>query len=491
MGHPHTITEYRLASVRRLVSGLILAGLTATAGCAVGPNYRAPSPTALKTPARFNAVLPPSAQAAPDPVRWWRGFSDPVLTQLIDRALRANLDIDVAGSRLRQARASLAVARSAQLPTLDFGGAAARTIGQGGGDATRFQAGFDAAYEVDVFGGVRRSVEAGRADSQAALARLHTVQLSVVAEVAVNYIAATLAQARLQIARDNLAAQEETLQIVGWRVQAGLVSALDLEQARQLRAQTAASIPTIESDYVAAVNRLAVLAGEAPGAVTALIRTSPSIPEAPAGMSAPIPLDVIQRRPDVAAAERGLAAETARIGVQAAQLYPALRLAGSFGGSGASLRQLADSSIGNVIANLTAPLYEGGRIRAAVRGQRAAAAAALATYRQTVLIALEEVENGLTAVSAADRRAVQISLSEAAARNAASYARRQYQTGLIDFRALLDAERSLLSTQDASATTKATRATATVQLYKALGGGWQAGPEPASVTTSTFTLRPG
>ncbi len=475
----------------RRLNVMALIGLTFMTGCVVGPNYRPPSHAALKVPDQFNATSSPSNQAtALDLGRWWQGFSDPVLTQLIERALNANLDVDAAGSRLRQARAALASARSGQLPSLDFGGSAARSIGQSGGDKTLFQAGFDAAYEVDLFGGVRRSVEAARADSQVALANLHAVQLSIASEVAVNYVAAQLAQTRLRIARTNLAAEEETLQIVGWRVQAGLVSALDLEQARQLRAQTAATIPTLESDYVAAVNRLAVLVGEAPGEVTALVQTSSDIPTAPLISATLIPMDVVQGRPDVDAAERGLAAETARIGVQTAQLYPALNLAGSFGGSGASFQQLADTSVGNVIANLMMPIFNGGRIRAAIEGQNAAAAAALANYRQTVLIALEEAENGLATVSAADRRSVEISIAEEAARNSAIYARSQYQTGLIDFRALLEAERSLLSTQDASATAKASRATAAVQLYKALGGGWQAAPEPASVTTSTFTLRP-
>jgi NodT family efflux transporter outer membrane factor (OMF) lipoprotein len=475
---------------RRPLGGLLLSGLLVTSACVVGPNYRAPPLSMLKAPARFNAASSTTARQPVDLARWWLAFSDPVLAQLITRALDANLDVDVAGSRLRQARAALAVARSGQLPSVDFSGSAARSIGQGGGDTTRIQAAFDAAYEVDLFGGVRRSVEAGRADSQVARANLHAVQLSVASEVAVNYIAATLALARLRIARDNLASQEETFQIVGWRVQAGLVSSLDLEQARQLRAQTAASIPTLDSDRVAAVNRLAVLVGEAPGAVTALIAPSSSIPTAPSALTAPVPADMIRRRPDVDAAERGLAAETARIGVQTAQLYPALSLAGSFGGSGSSLRQLADTSAGAVAANLIAPIYHAGRIRAAIEGQKAAAAAALATYRQTVLIALEEAENGLTAVSAAEQRSVQDGIAEAAARNAAGYARAQYQTGLIDFRSLLEAERSLLSTQDAKVTAAAGEAAAAVQLYKALGGGWQSAPRPGSVTSSTFAPRP-
>jgi multidrug efflux system outer membrane protein len=473
----------------RPISALAAVGLILTTGCTVGPNYRAPAAVALKVPPSFNATAP-SGQPAADLARWWQGCGDPVLTTLVDRALAANLDIDIAGSRLRQSRAMLASARGAQLPSVDFGGSVARSIGRDGGDATAFQAGLDVAYAADLFGGTRRSVEAARADSDAAVASLHTAQLVIAAEVASTYLDAVLAESRLRIARGNLASQDETLQIVGWRVQAGLVSSLDLEQSRQLRAQTAATLPVFEAQYLAATNRLAVLVGEAPGAVSALVHTSRGIPAAPSASAAAIPIDVIQRRPDIATAERRLAAETARIGVETAQLYPALRLGGSFGGSGSSLRELADASIGNVIANLTAPIFEGGRIRAAIDAQDAATAIALSTYRQSVLVALEEVENALTAVSSADRRAVLIAAAQDAASNSAIYSRSQYRTGLIDFRTLLDAERSLLLTQDSVAVTQATRATAAIQLYKALGGGWQAAPPPASVTASTFTMEP-
>jgi len=464
--------------------------VTASGGCVLGPNYRAPSAADLKVPPGFSATTARSKLGAAGMERWWQGFGDLVLTRLVERALNGNLDVDAAGSRVRQSRAAWLSARGAQLPSLGVGGSASRTIGRDGGDNMLFQVGLDAAYEADLFGGVRRSVEAARADEQVALANLHSVQLSVAGEVALNYVDARLAQARLRIAQENLAAQDESLQIVGWRVQAGLVSSLDLEQARQLRAQTSSSLPTIESAYVAAINRLAVLVGEAPGAVTALMNTTAPIPTAPSAHAVPIPLDVLQRRPDIDAAERRLAAETARIGVQTAQLYPALRLTGAFGGSGTSLRQIADASLGNVIANLTAPLFEGGRIRAAIEGQDAATAVAVVNYRQAVLVALEEVENALTAVSATDRRAIDIGLSEQAARNAATYARIQYRTGLIDFRTLLDAERSLLSSQDASATVAAVQATAAIQLYKALGGGWQSAPEPRSVAAQGFAKRP-
>ena len=481
----------RIASSSR---ALLLTALLA--GCTVGPNYRPPSPAALKVPEKFNASAPAAAQQV-DLARWWTGFDDPVLTQLVERSLAANLDIDAAGARLRQARATLRGAKGQALPTLGASGSVTRSVGRDGGsvidpdtgttistggDTTVYRAGFDAAWEADIFGGIRRSIQAARADAEGAEAELHSAQLTVASEVGLNYLDARLAQERLRIARENLASQDETLQIVGWRVQAGLVSSLDLEQARQLRAQTAATIPTLETGYVAAVNRIAVLLGEAPGAVTSIIDPARAIPLAPSVQTA-IPADVLARRPDVAAAERTLAAETARIGVREADLYPALRLSGSFSGSDTSLGDLPSAAIGNLVAAITAPIFQGGQIRAAIEGQRASTDAALAGYKSAVLVALEDVENALTALSASERREREVIISAEAARNAAIYARAQYRAGLIDFQSLLESERSLLSSQDSQASARADRATATVQLYKALGGGWEAAPMPQTASS--------
>ncbi|HEX5378612.1 MAG TPA: efflux transporter outer membrane subunit [Phenylobacterium sp.] len=457
----------------RLVLSLTLLGLCA--GCAAGPDYRAPSASELKVPQQFSTPVAVSPQA--DLARWWRAFDDPALTALVERGLAANLDVDRAGARLRQARASLAAARGGLLPSL---GASAR--GSATEDRTSYQAGFDAAYEVDVFGGVRRSVEAARASAQGAEASLHSVQLSIAAEIALNYLDARRAQTRLRIARESLAYLDDTVEIVGWRVQAGLVGSRDLEQARQLRAQTAAGVPTQQATYAAAANRLAVLLGEPPGAVEALLVPPTASPAAPAVFPAAIPAEVVRRRPDVALAERTLAAETARIGVEQAQLYPALALSGSFAGSGGSLSAAADNAVGSLVAALTAPIFRGGRIRAAVEGQRASTAAALSSYRLTVLTALEDVENALVAVDAAERRETSLVAADAAARNSADLARLQYRTGLTDFQSLLESERTLLSSQDSLASARADRAVAAVQLYKALGGGWQAAPPPSSIT---------
>ncbi len=251
--------------------------------------------------------------------------------------------------------------------------------------------------------------------------------------------------------------------------------------ARQLRAQTTASVPAIETTYAAAANRLAVLLGEAPGAVNGLLEPAAEPPAAPVVQPAAIPADVVRRRPDVALAERTLASETARIGVQTAQLYPALVLSGTFSGSGGSLSTAAGDMAGNLVGGITAPIFHGGQIRAAVEAQRASAASALAAYRASVLTALEEAENALVSVSSADRREQALVAAEAAARNAVDIARVQYRSGRTDFQSLLESERTLLSSQDSLASARVARAAAAVQLYKALGGGWQAAPAPSSV----------
>lgn len=474
----------------------------ALSACAVGPDYAAPSPGALAVPPSFVAAQPAPANEA-ELAQWWQAFNDPVLADLITRALAANPNVDVAGARLRQARAATDVSESSFFPTLGVSGSGSRSetlrgggsivdpatgavlSRGGGGGRNSFRAGADAAYEVDLFGGIRRSVEASRADEAAALANLHAAQLSVASDTALNYISARNAQTRLAIARSNLANQEETVEIVGWRVQAGLVSSLDLEQARALRAQTAASIPSLETNYVAAVNRLAILLGTAPGSVNTLMDPARPIPLAPDAVPTGLPAELLSRRPDLVSAERSLAAATARIGVATAQLYPALRLTGSILGSGDSIGSIDDSVIGNLVGSISAPIFQGGALRAQIESARGGADVALATYRATVMTALEDVENALTSNVNSRRREAELALAEEASRNAAIYARSQYRAGLIDFQQLLDSERSLLSSQDGRATARADRASATVQLYRALGGGWQAAPEPQTVARGT------
>ena len=455
--------------------------------CAVGPNYKPASPSALQVPEAYREA---DRGAAADLSHWWTNFNDPILSDLVARALKANPDIDVAGARLRQARALLRQSQASLLPSLSAtnSGSRSETVRGPGGGASNFSAGFDASYEVDLFGGNRRSLQAAVADAQSSLASLHNVQLSIASEVALNYVQLRSAQSRVAIARANLAYQDETVQIVGWRVQAGLVSSLDLEQARTQRAQTAASIPSLETNATAAANRLAVLIGEAPGAVQLIVDAARSIPAAPDVVGAGLPAALLSRRPDLVSAERGLAAATARIGVSEAKLYPALRLSGSLTGSGATLGDVTDSIIGSLVSSVTAPIFQGGAIRAQIENARGGADVALGTYRSAVLGALEEVDNALTGLSNTRDRQARLAEAVDAARAARLYAQSQYRAGLIDFQKLLDAERSLLSAEDSLALSRGDRATAAIQLYKALGGGWENAPMPA--TAHITTARP-
>lgn len=452
---------------------LVLSPLLLSA-CSAGPDYHPRSAAELGVPDDWSATAQPGAE---DLTRWWEKFDDPQLTEYVGRALDANLDIAQAVARLRQARAALVQARASYFPSVGASPGVRENYDLGKdvtGDrsTTSWSADVDASWNIDLFGGTRRSVEASRADLAAAGYDLANVRTAIAAEVALNYIQARSAQASLAIARDTLTTQDDNLQITKWRRQAGLVSSLDVEQARTQRAQTAATIPTLETSFASAANRLAVLMGEAPGTVTGELAASAAIPEGPENIAAGIPGDTLRQRPDVRSAERALAAATARIGVAKAQLYPSLTIGGNIGASALTISSLADVVTGSLFGSLSQLLFDGGATSAAVRSQRAAADAAFASYRQTVLQALEDVENALVALKAAKAREGELTVALDAAETTAILARSQYQSGLTDFQTLLEAERSLLSARDSLSSVRAARAEALVQLYLALGGGW-------------------
>lgn len=456
------------------ISALALVGCTT-----VGPDYRAAPPSDLSVPESYYGPGQPGTPA--ELARWWERFNDPLLTRLIGEASDGNLDLAVAATRLTQAREALVQARAGLVPTVGASGSVGRTIGDGN-DRTSFNVGADAAWEIDLFGRIRRGVEAAGADAESAYFDREALRVAISAEVASTYIDARLAQERLALARETLAIADDNLQIAQWRVQAGLVSSLDSEQARAARAQTAASIPSLESAFASATYRLAVLTGRAPGTLTEELSQKRPIPDGPDDVAVGIPADTLRQRPDIRSAERSLAAATARIGVAQAQLYPALRLSGSLGTAAFSLGGLLESITGSILAGIDQTLFDGGRLRSQVRSQRAAAEGALATYRQSVLTALEEVENALVALNAAQRRQREFAVALDAAGNTALLARTQYRAGLTDFQTLLEAERSLLSARDGLAGSRGDEATALVQLYRALGGGWN--PETPVATGS-------
>ena len=483
-----------------LASAIVLA----LAGCTVGPDYQPASVGELGVPVAYSV---PAAPTREDLTHWWQRFDDPVLGRLVEQAAAANLDVVQAIARLRQSREGLVQSRSGLLPTVNGSAGYSRSetlrgggqtitlpdgtvqnIGGGGGD--NFSLGLDAQYQLGLFGEVRRTIEATRAQYETSGFDYVTTLLAVQQEVARNYVLARLYQAQLANARASLTLQDDNLEIAGFRVQAGLVSSLDQEQARQQRAQTAASIPSLEQQYNAAVSRIGVLTAQAPGALKRDLAAATPIPvgQSPAGIG--IPADVLRQRPDVRAAERALAAATAQIGVAQAALYPSLAISGSINTNAGGVAGLLDTVTGGLFAGVTQAIFNGGRLRSQVRGQEAAADAALAAYKGTVLIALEDVENAVVAVDTARRRERELTIAFDAANNAAILSRNQYRSGLTDFTTLSQQEATLLSSRNGAAQARADAATALVQLFGALGGGWDATvtPEAPPRTVAAPTL---
>ncbi len=465
--------------------------------CTTGPAYRAPVAAQLGVPDSWSVGTPEATRA--DLSRWWARFDDPMLTRLIEEGAGANLDVGQAVARLRQAREQLVQSRAALFPQLSASGSYSRLeVLRGGGGTTTlpdgtivqrnvgasnsFSVGGDASYQTDLFGGIRSGIAASRATLEATQYDYATVLLSVQSEIARNYLTARLAQAQLANARASIALQDDNLEIAGFRVQAGLVSSLDVEQARTARAQTAAQLPQIEQTYAAAVARLGVLTGRAPGALRADMAANGAIPQGDTRIGTGIPAETLRSRPDILSAERQLAAATAQIGVATAQLYPALALGGSIDTNATSFAALTDIVNGRLFAQVAQTIFDGGRLRAQVRSQRAAADAAFLNYRQTVLTALEDVENAIVAMDTATAREREFGIAAEAARNFALLSRLQYRSGLTDFTTLNQAEASLLSAQNGVVQARADRASALVQLMTALGGGWDATTLPDPVT---------
>lgn len=450
----------------------VLAGSASLAACAVGPDYRPATAGDLGVPAAYRDNQGKALDAA-ELALWWKRFDDPVLDGLVERAISANLDIAQAQARLRQAREAAIQAGANLLPTASASGRAGRNFDSDGPDSSSYSTGIDADWQVDLFGGGRRALDAARAEEAASGYDLASVRIAIIAELVTNYIQLRLGQEQLGIAESTLRYQRDNYDIARWRVQAGLASSLDEEQARTQLAQTEASIPDFRTNIRGALNRIAVLTAQAPGTATATLEAAAPIPAPPSGIVAGFPADTLRQRPDVRSAERGLAAATARVGVAQAQLLPSLSLSGSLGTNALTTGGLFDTITGSLFAGISQILFDGGARASQVRSQRAAVDGAYSAYRQTVLIALEDVENALVAVSSADARSRQFAIAREAANNSAILARLQYQTGLTDFQTLSNIETSLLSSSNSLANAQAAQALAVAQLYNALGGGWQ------------------
>ncbi|MGX7896509.1 efflux transporter outer membrane subunit [Tsuneonella sp. HG222] len=412
-----------------------------------------------------------------DIARYWTGLGDPLLAEFVEQAMVRNLDLAQSAARLSQARAQLAQARAGYLPQVSASGGVQRDVGDLARDDLQFSLGADASWEADLFGRISGSVAASRADLLSAGYSLADLQRLTAGQVALTTIQARATATQLAIARDTLAYQEDNLQIARWRNQAGLVSSLDVEQARSQRAATAATVPLLESNLAASANAISTLIGEPPGRVLSLLEGSTFVPDPPALAGFEAPAEVLRRRPDVRAAEAGLASAAARVGVARAQLLPLVRLTGNIGTGAFGIGNLFEVITGGLFAGVSQLIFDGGRTRAQISGAEAAAEGALAAWRQQILRALEDVETAAVDLDSARRRVAIQGEGRDASANAALLARSQYQAGLTDFRTLLQAENSLLSARNAEISAQAERAGAYVRLVQALGGGWSPGAD--------------
>ncbi len=445
------------------VAGLMVA-LT-LGGCAAGPTYVAPSARTLGIPEQLPSQATAPAGESVSFSRWWTQFDDPILSDLVERALAANTSLAAAKANVAQARAQLRGTTANLFPDLTASTGKTNTAGVASNSLIG-----SASWEIDLFGGTRRSVEASRDSLGGVEAQLNTTRIEITAEVARAYIDARLTQARLTVAEANLNALRESLQVSQWRATAGLVETIDVEQTRQLVAQTEGSLPSLRTNLRSDLNQLSVLCGTAPGTLDSTVGDSGAIPTFSGTIPDLVPADIVRRRPDVTNAERSLASATAQIGVAEARLLPSLSLGGTLTGEGARFSGLTDHMISVVTATLTQTLFDAGRTQAQVEAQRAATNGALATYRGTVLGALQDADNAYQALRADKESLTAATTSQTAARNTATFRQQQYKSGLVDVTALIDAERTQLSSSDSALQAQAQVALQAVTLIQALGG---------------------
>jgi NodT family efflux transporter outer membrane factor (OMF) lipoprotein len=502
----------------KAVASSFLCLLAALAGCAVGPNYRVPKPD---TPPEFAAATtlssaPSASVPAPDLASWWRSLEDTELNSLVERAIKSNPDLEIALTRLQQARTYEAVVVGHAVPELDATAAAGRGTGS---DLTRGRAqqalrsadnsaglqhintiaGFDAVWELDLFGKFRREIEAARYDMQAAAAARNAVITSIVADVVRAYVDLRGFQTQVGILKNASDVLRESLRIVNIRYERGITNELDVVLARRELDTVEAQIAPLNAQVKALQYTLAVLVGGYPETIVQELSAPNLIPSMPAPVAYGVPLDLLKRRPDIQQAERELAAATARIGVATAELFPQVTLVGSIGsqGQGWGTAPSVAQHIWSFGPGAVWPLLDFGALDAKVDIARLAAHASLVNYRKTILNAVQEVDTALDAYNAQQDRLTNLGDAMLAAQRAVDLAKARYDRGLTDFLNVVDAERQFYTLQEQYAAGQVTQGEEFVRLYKNLGGGWQnyqaipdiRRPQPAIIAAFRRTLR--
>ena len=404
---------------------------------------------------------------------WWSHFNDPLLSQLIGVALKSNTSIRTSQAALQQSRALRDVNHSALWPGVSVSGTAQRSANDVVSVNNSFKAGLDAHWELDVFGANQSTLNASQADAKAAEASLADVQVSVAAEVALAYIQLRGLQAQFTIAKTNLASQQETLQITDWRSQAGLVTSLEVEQARTATEQTLAQIPLLIAGIAKTRHSLAVLTGQRPLELNELLQATQPVPKPQLKLAQNIAAQTLRQRADVRAAEHRISAALARVKAVDAARYPGFSLGGSLGLSSLTLAGLTQGATlaSSLLGSISVPLFDAGAAK--VLAQEAVLEQARVAYQNTVLTALKDVEDALVSLNNDLTRLTHLQNASVAADNAALLARQRYASGLIDFQTVLQTQRTLLGAQDSVVSATADISADHVRLYKALGGGWQ------------------
>jgi NodT family efflux transporter outer membrane factor (OMF) lipoprotein len=487
----------------RLAAGLFVAWLT---GCAVGPNYHAPDP---KLPADYiaNSNSAATSDAAVDPSQWWRAFHDPQLDSLIDAAVRANPDIQIALAHLQAARTERAGYTSEALPSVAASAAGGRGTGsdltragaapplreadnKGTWNQIRQVAGFSASWELDLFGGLRRAMEAGRYNVDAAAAERNAVLISVVADVARNYVAMRGLQTRLAITIDNIKAATQSRDLQQAQFDRGITNELDLQLANRELETLRAGLPLIRSAINSRQYDIAVLLGRYPEDLAEELRKPGALPEVPARMQAGLPVDLLRRRPDIRLAERNLAGATARIGVATANLFPHVSLSGGVG--------TQSDSIGAQGSHIWAfgpavywPLLDFGALDARVGVADLEAQARLVAYKKTLVAAVQDADSAIDDFSARRERLHSLRDALTASERAVSLAQQRFERGLTDFLNVVDAEHQQFTLEDEYTAAEQEGAEAFIHVCLALGGGWESyqqlppirHPEPAVIAS--------
>mgnify|MGYP001054263214 CR=1 FL=1 len=517
--------------MKKIVAAIILVALSA---CMTGPNYKRPN---VATPDKWHAPLQGGeTDDTQSLAQWWQSFGDPTLDMLVARAIESNFDLRAAEARVREARANQQIVNAALWPQLNASGSYARTqspeidtpsaaggsltltpkgigvagtgtpfgsngpsvtvvpdlTGAGNSSVTigtprgtkidrqadLFQGGFDASWELDIFGGNRRANEASRADTAAATENQRDVLVSLVAEVGRNYFELRSAQNSLEIACKNIEIQADSLKLTQARFEAGLTNELDVQRAQAQLSSTQATVPILETAISQYIHRLGVLSGSEPATFAEELTPVAALPAPPEEVPVGLPSDLLRRRPDIRRAERQLAAATARIGVATSDLFPKFSLTGSLVSQSDSFSGLTGSnSFWSIGPGVRWPIFEGGRIRANIRVQNARTEQALVGYEQTVMRSFEDVENSLISFAKEQERYASLTDAVNANQRAVDIAKELYAQGLVDFLNVLDAERALFLAEEQQIRSRAAILTDLVALYKAVGGGWDAPEE--------------